>query len=158
MLDDKYEIDYNKPLSDGGFKPHSLNYANIITEYEPEYCQAIIEHGQQGKSVESFAGREGIDPDALTLWCEDHAEFRAASKISLCAQYYYWEQLRDYALNNPMLGKDMLPTINRMLSMIESTLTKNGLRKSAFTYEEEDPINKNRREDEAAFAAMEGLG
>ena len=148
----EYDIDYTPPEE---FRPAKLKYANIITQYTPKYCDLIIEHAQAGGSVESFPGKECIDPDAITSWCDEYPEFKAAVKIAMSAECYYYEQYIKFACSRLNVYKDILPTLNRKMAMIESTLSKNGLRKSVFNYEEPDQLSKDKLADREAIAAME---
>ena len=148
----EYDLDYTPPEE---FRPEKLRYKNIITQYNPIYCNLIIEHAQNGGSVESFPGKESIDPDAITDWCDEYPEFKAAVKIAMSAECYFYEQYIRFACNRLNTYKDILPTLNRKMAMIESTLSKNGLRKSVFNYEEPDQLSKDKLADREAIAAME---
>jgi len=151
----KYDIDHRS--FDSEFIPETLDYEKIITQYDPIYCNKIIEHAQAGNSVESFPGKECIDPDAITQWCDEHTEFKAAVKIAVSAECFYYEQYIKFVCRNLDAYKDMLPTLNRKMAMIESTLVKNGLRKTVFNYEEPDKIHKDKLADMEAIEAMENM-
>ena len=160
-MSEKYDVDYIPPKKDNvdlpKFEPVFNKCTEIITKYDPIFCRKIIEHAEGGGSPESFPGTESIDPDAMVEWCESFPEFKAAVKIAMSCELLYWEQYCKFARDNILLFKDILPTINRKLSMLESSLAKNGLRKSMYEYEEPDLLSKDRREDQDALRAMENL-
>ena len=48
------------------------------SEYRPEYCQMVIEHMKQGKSLTAFAGSILVDPTTVYDWIERHPDFSHA--------------------------------------------------------------------------------
>lgn len=128
------------------FTQEEVEFNGIITEYQPKFCQQVIEFCRNGGSVESFSGRFGIDPDAMIDWCNksETSEFMRSCKIAMSAEYDYWEQMRKYCLDNIQICKDMLPTINRKLSEIGGYLLNNGLRKSLYKGYNPEEFAKNK--------------
>lgn len=157
----EFDIDYRKPEPPKVIipiqLPQSAPYCDVITEYNEEYCESIIRHCSEGGSVESYAGKEYICPDAMVEWVNEHSKFKAAVKIAFSAEFLYWENLCKFARDNIMDYKDILPTINRKLAQLEGSLSKNGLRKSMYTYEEPTVMDKNKKEDMLALEAMEAM-
>ena len=160
-MSEKYDVDYIAPKKDNvdlpKFEPVFKTYTGIISKYDAKYCKEIIEYAQKGGSVESFPSTEHIDPDAMLEWYDEHDEFHAAVGIAMACETSYWEQYSRFAQSNILYFKDILPTINRKLSMLESTLGKNGLRKRMYNYEEPDKISKDLQEDADALQEMENL-
>lgn len=61
------------------------------SKYDPKFCQMLIDHGKEGKSFESFAGKIGITKDTLYNWFEDHKEFSDAKKQCVEFSRTWWE-------------------------------------------------------------------
>lgn len=121
-----------------------LDHLTIVKKYDKEYCRLIVQHCSNGGSVESFAGKEHIDPDVLVEWInkeEEYEDFRASVKIAVAAEYRYWEQkLLDSLKDSDNQWK--LPSINRKLGELGNYLLKNGLRQSLYKdFDEEAKIN-----------------
>ncbi|MEO1169935.1 MAG: transposase [Pseudomonadota bacterium] len=72
------------------------------SKYEPEYCQAIIDFGEQGFSIEAYAGEIGVNPATLYKWRKVHDEFREAMEISKAKAGLWWER----RLQNIAKGED----------------------------------------------------
>ncbi len=157
----QFDIDLREPKLPRVIEPIKLpeanTYCDVITEYNEDYCESIIRHCSEGGSVESYAGKEYICPDAMMEWVNEHIKFKAAVKIALSAEFLYWENLCRFARDNILDYKDILPTINRKLAQLEGSLSKNGLRKSMYTYEEPTVMDKNKKEDLLALEAMEAM-
>jgi hypothetical protein len=138
---DEFIVDYIIPRS------HDLSmkiFTRINTIYDKQYNKRIIEHSSDGGSVETFAGSEHIDPDAMMNWCDEkHKDyqptFKACVKIALSAEFLYWKNMQQAALKD-MDEADIarLPTINRQLAQLEKTLLSSGLRASLYKYHEPD--------------------
>lgn len=50
------------------------------TKYLPEYCEAVLEAGDEGLSLTAFAGIIKVDRDTITEWVKVHPEFSLAVK------------------------------------------------------------------------------
>lgn len=60
--------------------------------YMPEYCDAVIELGAQGHSLNSIAHLLGVLRDNLLDWADRHPEFSTALKKAKMAEQYWWEE------------------------------------------------------------------
>lgn len=129
----------------------------IITNYNPDYCSAIIKHCANGFSPESFAASEYIDPDIMKDWMDDYPKFKAAVKISMSMELLWWEKMNKKVQQNPDIYQFMLPTINRKLAVLENLLCKTGLRKNLFNYQEPTAQDKEKKEEEDIIKAMEEM-
>jgi hypothetical protein len=154
----KYQVDIQAPEPENVYIAPKINIdiavGNMITEYDPSYCDDIISHASQGKSVESFGGKKYIDPDKMIEWCNNYPEFKSAVKIAFSAELLWWESLAETARDNIPMYKDLLPTINRKLSQLENSLMKNGLRMSMFGYKE---LSEQEKMDKKELEAMKLL-
>lgn len=134
MINSEYLLDEEEQAKDCSLPSIEIEFTGIVRDYDPAYCKAIIEHCTQGGSVESFAGIEHIDPDALISWIQ-HEDFKSSAKIAISAEYNYWEcQLKEALVSDDFAFR--LPSINRKLAELGSTLLKNGLRNSMYKYVE----------------------
>ena len=66
------------------------------TKYRPEYCDQVVEHMAQGKSLTSFASRIGVSTDCLYDWIATNADFSYAVK---CGHPARVNTLEDKLLN-----------------------------------------------------------
>ena len=72
------------------------NQITINTQFNPDYCNFLIEHCESGHSLETFAGAYNISPDKIVQWAMEYPAFKDSVKIALTKQMYYWEcQLLD---------------------------------------------------------------
>jgi len=134
LSDNEYLIEDEIPKKSFITEEKIIDHLVIIKDFDYEYCKAIIEHCANGGSVESFAGKEYIDPDTLVAWANDeelYSDFRSAVKIAIAAEYNYWERELLTALKDQE-NQFKLPSINRKLAELGSTLLKNGLRRSMY--------------------------
>jgi len=53
------------------------------TKFRPEYCELLIQHGRQGLSFESFAGKVGVSVETVINWAHKQPEFLEAKKTAL---------------------------------------------------------------------------
>jgi hypothetical protein len=62
------------------------------TKYLPEYCQKVIEAGEQGKTLTWFAGRVALcGRQSIYEWQNRHPEFSDACTRARAAFQAYWE-------------------------------------------------------------------
>lgn len=61
--------------------------------YKPEYCEMLLEHMEQGFSLESFAGKLRVSRETLYEWMRVHADFSDTVKIAKGLSQYKWEEL-----------------------------------------------------------------
>ncbi len=73
--------------------PEELEKRGRPTEYDPAYCEQVVEHGKLGKSFETFAIKVGVHRTTLYDWCERHPDFAYARKVSAEARADWWEEL-----------------------------------------------------------------
>jgi transposase-like protein len=59
-------------------------------KYKPEYCEMLIAHMSQGKTIKDFAKKIGISTHTLTKWAHIHPEFMDAKDIG-----HYKSRMRD---------------------------------------------------------------
>ncbi len=62
------------------------------TNYNPKYCQMVIEHMASGLSKEAFCGAIGIAKQTLYNWMRGHKEFLDAVHIGEAKSLYFWEK------------------------------------------------------------------
>lgn len=63
------------------------------TLYKPEFCQMLIDHMAQGKSMKSFGPKIGVIEDTLYRWVKEIPQFSESYKIALSHNYSYWEDV-----------------------------------------------------------------
>ncbi len=78
------------------------------SSYKPEYCKLVIEHLEQGYSLESFGPKVSVHRDTIYAWRENHEEFSDAIKKGIDAGLFWWEQMG----RGGMLGKVKLNGID----------------------------------------------
>lgn len=76
------------------------------SKYKPEYCEAIVEHMQDGASITSFAASIGVCRDTITEWGKAHPDFFVSVKAGKAACARWWEErLRDIAREGGATGQ-----------------------------------------------------
>lgn len=61
------------------------------TDYDPAYCDQVIEFLRDGYSVAAFAGHIGKAASTVELWRKVHPEFSEAVKIGQARAVLWWE-------------------------------------------------------------------
>ncbi|MGD9724506.1 MAG: helix-turn-helix domain-containing protein [Pirellulales bacterium] len=72
------------------------------TKYKPEFCDAVIELGEQGKSRTQIARSLGVVRQTLTDWEASHPDFSDAMSIAEEYAQAWWE---DRGQEGILLGK-----------------------------------------------------
>lgn len=111
-----------------------------MTFYEPKYCQQLIDHCDNGKSLESFCAAIKVSPKIIRVWYKDYKEFQEAVEMAPCIELLYWEQAMIRALANKdketiVVAKSRLDSISKY---VVSPLKKN-------TYADLKEENTNRK-------------
>lgn len=63
------------------------------SKYQPEYCEMLVSHMEQGYSFEAFAALVSVDKVTLYSWAEKNPEFLYAKNIGTEKCRYFWERL-----------------------------------------------------------------
>lgn len=76
------------------------------SDYRPEYCDAVIEMGEQGFSVVEMAAALKVSRNTLeTNWPKDHPEFLEAFTHARVASQAWWERMgRESLIMSPGQG------------------------------------------------------
>lgn len=61
------------------------------SEYDPSYCEKVIEWGAAGKSKTWMAAKIGICRDTIYQWERNHPEFSDALKRAKALEQMWWE-------------------------------------------------------------------
>ncbi len=81
------------------------------TLYEEKYCDQIIKHLSDGRSLTSFAAKIGVNLDTIYEWAKVHPEFSEAKKTAMVKCQDWWEeQGRDGLWEDPK-GKKLNSTV-----------------------------------------------
>jgi transposase-like protein len=70
------------------------------TVYRPEFCQRVIELGEQGKSITQMAARLGVDKATVVRWRADHEDFCNALARALTLSQDWWEEQGQRGVND----------------------------------------------------------
>lgn len=62
------------------------------TEYDPKFCQELVDHMSQGLSFESFAGVIGVWKQTLYNWTEKYSDFLDAKRVGTEKSKLWWEK------------------------------------------------------------------
>lgn len=63
------------------------------SEYNPDYCEKVIELGKEGKSKAQMAATLGVCRQTLDNWCDAHEEFLDAVNQAREFALVWWEDL-----------------------------------------------------------------
>jgi hypothetical protein len=77
------------------------------SDYDPKYCDAVVEHMAEGASLTSFAASIGVCRATITNWMDAHPEFLAAANKGKAACAAWWEKLA----RNGAQGGEANPTL-----------------------------------------------
>lgn len=61
------------------------------TSYRPEYCERVIEMGEEGKSITQMAATLGFDKATLLDWRAAHPDFATALTRATALAQKWWE-------------------------------------------------------------------
>ena len=61
------------------------------TQYQPKFCQMLVNHRCTGKSFASFGLVAGVGIKTLKKWAEENLEFQEAIELAEVASLSYWE-------------------------------------------------------------------
>lgn len=62
------------------------------SDYDPKYCQMLIDHMADGLSFEAFGGVVDACKSTLYVWLEKHPEFMDAKQIAIAKCRLWWEK------------------------------------------------------------------
>lgn len=62
------------------------------SKYDPAFCEAVIECGQQGMSKAEMAAELGVAYSTFDLWRQEHPEFSEAVKQARRLSQAWWEK------------------------------------------------------------------
>lgn len=62
------------------------------TKYRPEYCQTVVEAGEQGKTLAEMAEACDVHRDTVRDWMDEYPEFSHAVKRGLQKAQAWWEE------------------------------------------------------------------
>jgi hypothetical protein len=100
MFDAHREEQLSQPI-------HEITYdfedsTDLITEYDPAFCQAVIQDGRSGMPIETFSAKFNIDTIRLSEWLSDGEggipEFKMACKAAHISCIRYWYKTLTHAI------------------------------------------------------------
>ncbi len=62
------------------------------TDYDPAYCERVVEFLADGYSLAAFAGEIGVARSTVYKWADEHPEFSDAIKIAQARSVLAWEK------------------------------------------------------------------
>jgi len=77
------------------------------TEYDPSYCEKVIELGKLGKSFEQMAAQLDISYRTLCRWRDTHEEFCHALEDAQAHEQAWWEEQAQAYLINQYQGNSI---------------------------------------------------
>jgi len=72
------------------------------TKYKPEFCEAVVEHMEEGASLTSFAASIDAGRSTLNAWMEEYPEFQEAVTRGKAKCAAWWERV---ARTNAVTGE-----------------------------------------------------
>ena len=71
------------------------------TDYDPAFCDKVVELGALGKSTEQIAGMLGFALRTIYLWRDTYPEFMQALEEAKAKELHWWEdQAQAYMLEH----------------------------------------------------------
>ncbi len=88
-------------------------YQYFISKYKPEFCEMLLEHCAEGRSIETFAAKINTVPEALMFWSNKYVDFEVCLRVAYWKSYAYWEdlviedtkQIREFKVLEPTIFK-----------------------------------------------------
>ena len=74
------------------------------TDYDPSYCDQVIEWGAQGKSITWMAAQLDISRDTIYEWERVHPDFSDALKRARTKCQSWWEDQGQNGMSTPMFN------------------------------------------------------
>jgi hypothetical protein len=68
------------------------NLTGRPTDYNPKYCDEIVEFMSQGKSITAFAASLSVARSTIYEWASKHPEFSDAKRIAESKSEAWWEE------------------------------------------------------------------
>lgn len=75
--------------------------------YKPEYCETVIEVGQDGGSLTKMAVECNVDRKTLDDWAAAHEEFSAALTRARQLSLMWWEDKAKENVDNPKFNSSL---------------------------------------------------
>lgn len=90
-----------------------IAYSYFISKYKPEYCEQLLKHCAEGRSIETFAASIDNVPEALMMWANKYVDFEVCLRVAYWKSFAYWENLviedtkhiREFKVIDPTLYK-----------------------------------------------------
>jgi hypothetical protein len=80
------------PVSMEVFNPPRGGWGGRPTDYEPRFCDEIVQIGEQGASITQMAYHCGVTKNTLDNWAERYPEFLIAFTRAKMASQCWWEK------------------------------------------------------------------
>ncbi len=81
------------------------------SDYDPKYCDMLIEHMSKGLSYASFGAVIDVVPSTIYLWEQKHPEFSEAKKRGFQNCLLWWEHQAQKGLWNDKEGSTLNTTL-----------------------------------------------
>lgn len=62
------------------------------SEYDPSYCDKVVEFLREGYSLAAFAGEIGVARSSIYEWIKNHPDFSDAVKRAQAKSALWWEK------------------------------------------------------------------
>lgn len=76
------------------------------TKYKPEYCEMVVEHMKNGKSLTSFAASIGAYRDIIYAWQRANPEFLHACKHAQALSQQWFEDFANQAMTGRLFDPE----------------------------------------------------
>lgn len=63
------------------------------SQYDPSYCERVIELGRLGKSIEQIAAQIGVGTKTMYNWRDEFPEFLRALELAKELELDWWENI-----------------------------------------------------------------
>lgn len=65
----------------------------FASKYDPKYCEELLQHCTEGRSIESFAAKINNIPEILAYWSNNYVDFEVCLRVAYWKSFLYWENL-----------------------------------------------------------------
>lgn len=101
-----------------------------MTDYNPDLCNQLIIHCENGGSIESFCAKNNIIFEVFNSWKRKYQEFQDCVSLSLLKEYAFWESHLIRIINEGVAIAPLCTLVTKKNDYLISEIRKIGFREN----------------------------